>query len=151
MNILAIDPGPKESAFCVWDGKQIVASGKVESIKVCGLIASGTIVSSDVVAVEHLQCFGMGVGREVFETAYWIGEFRREARFNNVKFVPVTRMEVKQHFCHSARATDSNIKFALEDRFGAKGTKKNPGLMYPLVGSDMRSAFAIAVMVFDKQ
>lgn len=148
MRILGIDPGPKESAFCVWDGEKIIGANKILNEFIFTQITNtGEGVT---VAVEHLQCFGMGVGREVFETAYWIGEYRRDCYLKRVKFLPVTRLEVKQHFCHNARATDSNIRYALEDRFGKKGTKKAPGLMYPLVGSDMRSAFAIAVMVYDK-
>lgn len=148
MIVLGIDPGPKESAFCRWDGSQIHDAGK-EANEQLRLRLSKTRV--DAVACEHLQCFGMGVGKEVFETAYWIGEYRGLVSFElGEKFIPVFRSEVKQYFCHSARATDSNIRFALEDRFGPKGTKKAPGLMYPLVGSDMRSAFAIAVMVYDK-
>lgn len=149
MRILGIDPGPKESAFCLWDGERIVGANKNLNGEIFTQIVN-LATGDSIVAVEHLQCFGMGVGREVFETAYWIGDFRGFCRIRQVKFIPVTRLEVKQHFCHSARATDSNIKFALEDRFGPKGTKKKPGLMYPLVGSDMRSAFAIAVMVYDR-
>jgi hypothetical protein len=36
----------------------------------------------------------------------------------------------------------------LKDRFGEKGTKKNPGLTYGLI-ADMWQAFAIAVMAYD--
>lgn len=153
MRILGIDPGPKESAFCVWDGKRIIASGKWENENVRNLIVFGVDSlnkhSNAICAVENFQSFGMGVGREVFETCYWIGEFRNECKHTGMVYTPVMRLDVKQHFCHTARATDSNIRFALEDRFGKKGTKKAPGIMYPLVGSDMRSAFAIAVMVYD--
>ncbi len=148
MRILGIDPGPKESAFALWNGQLIVGANKIPNENIFTQIVNAG--ENVIVAVEHLQCFGMGVGKEVFETAYWIGDFRGECRRRNVKFIPVTRLEVKSHFCHSARATDSNIRFALEDRFGPKGTKKSPGLLYPLVGSDMRSAFAIAVMTYDK-
>lgn len=151
MTVLGIDPGPKESAFCAWDGERILCAEKSPNQNLRQMLSNGMWPES-LVAVEHLQCFGMGVGREVFETAYWIGEFRGLVSYELGRvFIPVTRLEVKTHFCHSARATDSNIRFALEDRFGPKGTKKNPGLMYPLVGSDMRSAFAIAVMVHDKK
>lgn len=151
MRILAIDPGPKESAFCVWDGERIIESGKVESPRILDLIIKTSTYNDSTVACEHLQYYGMAVGKEVFDTAYWIGDFRGKCRDSQIAFIPVFRSEVKQHFCHSTRATDSNIRYALEDRFGKKGTKKAPGLMYPLVGSDMRSAFAIAVYVMDKQ
>ena len=150
MRVLGIDPGPKESAYCVWDGEKIQDSGKVPTEAVLDVIYKASTFNETCVACEHLQCFGMGVGKEVFETAYWIGDFRGHCRHHGIKFIPVFRGDVKSYWCQSQRATDSNIRFALEDRFGPKGTKKNPGLMYPLVGSDMRSAFAIAVMVHDK-
>jgi hypothetical protein len=146
MKVIGLDPGPKETAIVIWDGTMLLGAGKYENPKILACLD----VQDAVVACEHLQCFGMGVGKEVFETAYWIGDFRAECRNLNLRFVPVFRSEVKIHHCQSAKANDSNIRYALEDRFGKKGTKKRPGLMYPLVGSDMRSAFAIAVMVYDR-
>lgn len=153
MRVVGIDPGPVETALCVWDGKQILAAWKEPHDRALTLIANYKALHIDIAAVEILQCFGMGVGKEVFETAYNIGELRAECRHTGggVEYVPVTRIQVKIYHCHSARATDSNIRFALEDRFGPKGTKKNQGVMYPLVGSDMRSAFAIAVMIHDQR
>ena len=149
MRILGVDPGPRESAYCAWDGQRIIESGKVDSKYILDLIYKASTFQESRVACEHIQCFGLGVGKEVFETAYWIGEFRCFSGLHNIEFVPVFRSEVKQHHCHSARATDSNIRYALIDRFGDKGTKKAPGLTYPLKG-DLWSAFAIAVMTFDK-
>jgi hypothetical protein len=144
MMILGIDPGPKQSACLTWDGEQIRGAAITENSQL-RLEYTGNIV----VAVEHLQCFGMAVGASVFETAYWVGEFRRACKLANLPFVPVTRGEVKMHWCHSMRATDSNIRQALIDRFGAPGVKKSPGLTYGLK-KDLWSAFAIAAMTWDK-
>ena len=143
--ILGIDPGPTESAYCLWDGSKIHRMGVVFSQDIRHTLRPGMTV-----ACEHLQCFGMAVGREVFETAYWIGEFRGECRVSGLPFVRVMRTEIKMHFCNSMRAKDSNIRAALIDRFGAPGKKASPGLTYGLKG-DIWSAFAIAVYATDKQ
>jgi hypothetical protein len=106
--------------------------------------------SNMVVACEHLQCFGMAVGASVFETAYWIGDFRCSCKANGALWLPVYRSEVKMHFCNSMRAKDPNIRQVLIDRLGKPGTKKNPGATYGVKG-DIWSALAIAVMVGDKK
>ena len=146
--ILGIDPGPTRSAFCMWDGEKIRLFGTKDNNSVANelvkLDGSGTVVGC-----EHLQCFGMAVGKDVFETAYWVGDFRATCREFSVPFVRVYRGQVKMHHCQSMRAKDSNIRQALIDRFGPPGTKKAPGLTYGLKGDEW-SAFAIAVMVADK-
>lgn len=146
--ILAIDPGPRESAFCLWDGERIIGANKILNEYVFTQIVNAG--EGALVAVEHLQCFGMAVGASVFETAYWVGEYRSFCKLKSVEFARVFRSEVKMHFCHSMRAKDANISQALRDRFGGKGTKKSPGLTYGLK-ADMWSAFAIAVMTHDKR
>lgn len=145
--ILGIDPGPTQSAFVLWNGERIGTHGKWTNDEVRGLIS--TFDGGNVqIACEHLQCFGMTVGKDVFETAYWIGDFRGEARKLNMPFIRVFRGEVKMHLCNSMRAKDSNIRQALIDRFGAPGTKKNKGLTYGL-SKDLWSAFAVAVLAMD--
>lgn len=144
MTILAIDPGPRQSAWCMWDGEKIMGKG----IIVNELADELPLVNT--VAVEHLQCFGMSVGKEVFETAYFIGELRARVKAFGQVFIPVFRKEIKLHFCESMRATDSNIRTALIDRFGPPGTKRQPGPTFGLK-KDMWSAFAIAVYAWDKQ
>jgi hypothetical protein len=147
--ILGIDPGPFESACVWWDGEKISGFGINKNAVVSDVISSPHYPKA-VVAVEHLQCFGMAVGKEVFETAYWIGHFRCQAINARRMFLPVFRSEIKMYYCNSMRAKDSNIRQALIDRFGKPGTKKAPGLTYGIHG-DIWSAFAIAVMVMDKK
>lgn len=151
--ILALDPGPVQTAYLQWNGHEITGVNIASNESVASLIeAYGKFGDRKViVACEHLQCFGMPVGKEVFETAYWIGEFRATCRlYHRLTFQRVMRSEVKMHLCNSMRATDANIRQALIDRFGDKGTKKAPGVTFGL-RKDLWSAFAIAVMVHDKQ
>lgn len=145
MTILGIDPGPKQSAWCFWDGSRIYDKGISDNSDMPLVIER--VAFGEAIACEHLQCFGLAVGAEVFETAYWIGEFRALARPR--RFIRIMRGDVKMQLCNSMRAKDSNIRQALIDRFGAPGVKKAPGLTYGLK-ADMWSAFAVAVTAYDR-
>jgi len=146
-SILALDPGPEQTAF----------------FRICGIYWSWDIRSNEdilslldfkaigfIVACEEIASFGMPVGAETFETVRWEGEFRHACRLTGIEFRPVKRLQIKMHHCKSARASDSNIRQALVDRFGKHGTKKNPGRIYGIHGKDIWSAFAIAVWMQDQ-
>lgn len=149
--IFAIDPGPTLTAYVVWNGSKPLEGAIVPSEQLVRqlTVSNGTYdLSIKGVACEHLQCFGMAVGKEVFESAYWIGEWRRFCRDVRLPFYRVFRSEVKMAICGNARATDSNIRCAILDHFGGKtvavGNKKNPGPLY-WVKKDLWSALAVAI------
>jgi hypothetical protein len=142
--VLAIDPGPVESAWLVYDpgrpGPQDFA--KESNGTVLARVRNRAFpVEVGHLAVEMIASYGMAVGKEVFETCVMIGRYV-EAWDGVFSFV--YRRDVKLHICGSARATDSNIRAALIDKFGAQGSKKNPGVTYGLA-RDTWSALAIAV------
>lgn len=143
MKIFAIDPGPVQSAYVLWDGSALLDKGKVPSAQILPLLG----IHEDCKFVcEMIACYGMAVGAEVFETCVWIGRFLEKLQGNMER---MRRLDCKMHLCHSARANDSNIRQALIDRFGAPGTKKAPGVTFGLSG-DMWAAFAVAVTAYDK-
>ena len=148
MRILAIDPGNTESAYVVWDGKEIICFAKESNAIIKDLLSNKWAYAStyDLCAIEMVASYGMPVGATVFETCVWIGRFYEHAHDVSL----VYRKDVKMHLCGQTRAKDSNIIQALKDRFGEKGTKKNPGLTYGLA-KDTWQAFALAVYVYDKQ
>lgn len=141
--IVAIDPGPKESALVIWNGKHIQTAVKEPNDDIRFRLSER--YHRDVVC-ERVESYGMAVGREVFETCFWTGRFW-EASAGGFLLVP--RREVKLHVCGRPQAKDANIRQALIDRFGAKGTKKDPGLTYQLK-ADTWQAFALAVTTFDR-
>lgn len=150
---MGIDPGPTQSAFCLFDGEKVWNPSIVANDVLISMIPFPTHADPNViVAVEHLQCFGLAVGAEVFETAYWIGEIRRACRYREVSFVKILRSEVKMHLCHSMKAKDANIRQALIDKFGGRekaiGKKKSPGPLHGVYG-DIWSALAIAITTFE--
>ena len=129
--ILAIDPGEVESAWVEYlpEIQQIVSHGKTTNEGVINVLIRSE--PSDF-AIEMVQCFGMPVGRETFETCLWIGRFLWEfERFeykginpSPVKTAKIFRKTVCGHICNNACAKDSNIRQALIDRFG--GSKDHP-------------------------
>jgi hypothetical protein len=149
--ILGIDPGPKQSAFLLWDAeKQAIHNvfGIMENNQLREELKTWLrhdIYPGMTVAIEMVQSFGMPVGKEVFETVLFIG--RLVEIFDGGGHL-VYRKDIKIHFCQTVRATDSNIRTALIDRFGDPGTKKAPGMLYG-IKKDAWSALAVAVFYAD--
>ena len=152
MRLLAIDPGPEQSAALTYDTDkaQPIAWMKCANDVVRNLITSADDV--DHLAIEGLASYGMPVGAEVFETAYWIGGFIERWLFGR-PYSPrprlIYRKDVKLHICGNTRAKDANVRQALIDRYGpgkerAVGLKKSPGPLYGLT-SDCWSALAVAI------
>ena len=145
MKILAIDPGNIESAYVLWDGSKIIEFDKWSNNVLKNYIGNKLIpLDYDQCAIEMVASYGMSVGQTIFDTCVWVGRFQENAHNVNLIF----RREVKLHLCGQTRAKDSNIIQALKDRFGEKGTKKNPGLTYGL-SKDVWQAFALAVYFYD--
>ena len=148
--ILAVDPGPKQSAWCEYAPEAPIKAGILPNEELLSAIRSEAAfghLAWDCVAIEMIASYGMSVGREVFETCVWIGRFV-EAWGGPHVLIP--RLDVKMAICRNSRANDSNIRRALLDRFGEQGTKKAPGPTYGLAG-DQWSALAVAVTYADRQ
>jgi hypothetical protein len=141
--ILAIDPGPIESTYVLL-GNQIIENKTVNNIQMNdvleGLAAGGMKVE---VICEEVASFGMPVGKAVFDTCRWEGEFRCLCRERGIPFYSVTRTTIKIFWCNSVRAKDANIRQRLLDFYGPPGTKKAPGPTYG-ISKHAWSALAIA-------
>ena len=145
MTVLAIDPGPSQSAYVIWSGQSVRFAAIVPNLD---LISGHFTSTADVCAIEMIASYGMAVGKEVFETCCWIGRFHQVWWDSHGAEDPllILRRDVKLHHCHSARATDANVRTALIDKYGPQGTKKAQGPTYGLK-SHLWSAFAIATFV----
>lgn len=151
MKIIAIDPGCHESAWIAYgeDG-QIIEFGKEPNEQLLARLRTPQ-PSVGHLACEMVASYGMAVGKEVFETVLWIGRFIEAwgGQPDGGQHTLVYRKDVKLNICGSVRANDSNIRQALIDRFGAPGTKKEPGATYG-ISKDVWSALAVAVTYTDK-
>lgn len=143
--ILAIDPGSEQSAYCLMTNNYYPEQiGKVDNedlLKIIKEESYGTLV------VEMVACYGMAVGKSIFETCVWIGRF---IEAHDGKFEYIYRREEKINLCNSMKAKDSNIRQALIDRFGVVGVKANKGWFYGFK-SDIWSSYAVGVTYLDKE
>lgn len=165
MLILAIDPGPTESAWLLWhaEAERIEQMGIEPNLALRERIYDDSH-AWDRLVIEQIASYGMAVGAEVFQTCVESGRFaeawrRRESwkpsvtaeqvdHYRPVAWVP--RLWVKQTLCRDSRAKDTNIRQALIDRYGPQGTKKAPGKLYG-VRSHIWAALAVAVTFADLQ
>ena len=148
--ILAIDPGSKDSAFVlIGDDMKPIEFWKVDNQE---LINKLYRFPRQHFALEMVASYGLAVGKEVFDTVFWIGRFWEKADFPNKKLI--YRKDEKMNLCHSMKAKDGNITQALVDRFAygipnkGKGTKKNPGPFFGFAG-DIWQAYACGVTYRD--
>ena len=146
--ILGIDPGNERSAFIFWDGERVRGRDTVKNESILDL--AGVAKSEEcAIGIEMVSCYGMPVGKEVFETCVWIGRFIQAVGEASL----IYRHEIKSHFCNSQRAKDGNIRQALIDRFGGKeraiGKKKSPGPLYGVKGDEW-AALAVALCLGDR-
>ena len=149
--ILGLDPGYERSAVVAFDGFTVLDCGINPNLDMLDYLEIERDRGPRQLVVEQIESFGMAVGKEVFETVFWTGRFVQA--WMPKSFARVPRRLVKQHLCHTARATDANIRQALIDRFGgtdtAIGKKKTPGPLYG-VRSHCWAALAVAVTWYDQ-
>lgn len=147
MTVLGIDPGPKESAYVVWDGSKVIEAGKIPSANILDLEPDAK--GWELVAIECCTGYGMQVGQETFETIRWEGKY--EYVFEHlVNTRRVSRKEVKRLLCENATANDKFVRQALIDRIGPQGTKRAPGPLFGIT-DDKLAALAVAVYAWDME
>ena len=167
MNVLAIDPGPEFSAWVEYDGESVLDFGKWLND---GVLAKLTTFprTSLYLAVEMPACYGMPVGKSIFDTCLMVGRFVQAwggaADYNLVlrrgRWGPEPDTTgasgafpgVCTTLCRHNGAKDKNIRRAILDRFPASGggatpqvgTKPKPGPLYG-VSCDVWAALAVAI------
>lgn len=125
--ILALDAGTTRSAWVLVDDGMPVRWGWDTNQYVRGT-AEFYAIDPDQVVIEDITHYGkdIAVGKDVFETLKWMGRFDPDC---TATFIP--RPEIKLYLCGSPRATDTNIRQAIIDRFGGQekaiGGKKCQG------------------------
>lgn len=145
MRIMAVDPGPIESGWCLMLDGMILQAGVDDNQTLLAMLQGWELHMGDTLAIEMIASYGMAVGREVFETCVWVGRFAQAWHQPNAVRL-VYRRDVKLHLCGNAKAKDANIRQALLDLLGPQGTKKEPGPTYG-VKSHAWAALGVAVTV----
>lgn len=161
MKVYAIDPGNTKSAMCVIDADTLRPLDAVILVNdlLMQRIRRTKLEEEDSVAIEMLQSYGNLIGRDVLETAVWIGRFYeaflRKMPITGAHPTMVFRMEEKMHICGDPKAGDTNIRRALIDRFcdhdfrTGRGTIKSPDWFHGFA-KDMWAAYAVGLTHIEK-
>lgn len=132
MTIMAIDPGPEQSAQVTVrvtaDGAMTIIDHGIQRNEVIRADVYGFAIASPValygdgerrLVIEQIASMGMAVGAETFETCVWTGRFLETFEgTSNITAHRIPRVPIKVHLCGTAKAKDANIRQALIDRFG---------------------------------
>ena len=154
--ILAIDPGNEYTAYVLVDNQTYkpLEFAKLPNDEFRTKLAEQCMnIALKEVVMELVGHYGTGMpaGRTVLDTCYESGGFKEIVRHCTGRYPDmVLRPTVKTVICGTPRAKDSNVIQALKDRFGDKGTKKNPGWFYGFK-ADCWQAYALGVAWLDKQ
>lgn len=138
MNVLAIDPGPVESAFVLYDGARILDHGHVSNIALLNRLKQRSFGDDYLTVIEQIEGMGIQAGASIFETCFWSGRFAQASRpFDRLK-----RKAIKRHLCGRVNAKDHDVRASLIARFGG----------FPAGFTGHRfAALAVAVTWMDQQ
>lgn len=153
MKILGLDPGTEKTGYVIYDTDTHSITDK--GIDNNDMVLDGImhVCEYDEVAIEMVASYGMPVGKEVFETVFWIGRFFEMAeRLGKTAYRYYKKTDVNPSICFTSNVKDANIRRALLDMFpktggGSEpviGTKKQPGVLYGF-NSHMYPALAVAL------
>ena len=150
MNILAIDPGSKQSGYVIWDmtALKALSMDHCPNEVIYRLIEKESIATIQAVAIERIRGYGIVAGDDTFDTCEWVGRFQSIAEQRGIPTVLIPRKDIKRHLCGNVTTNDKYIRQALIDRFGDVGTKKAPGPLYGISGH-LWSALAVGVTWMD--
>jgi hypothetical protein len=148
VTLYAIDPGTEQSAVVTMVDGSIYSAVIWPNADVLERLEEGAYGPTHLV-IEHIQSYGMPVGREIFDTVFWSGRFAQAwEKAAGQKWTLLSRRDVKLHICGSPQAKDANIRQALIDRYGGKVATKKGGPLYG-IRSHLWAALALAVTYQD--
>lgn len=151
---LSIDPGTTESAYVLYrieDGA-LLDKHKVNNDLMLDIMSILFQNNPCMLSIEMVACYGMAVGKTVFETCLWTGRFIERWSMLGGPYMQVYRRDVKMHLCNIPRAKDSNVRQAIIDMYppdgGGRnpqvGTKRQPGPLFG-VSKDIWAALGVAI------
>lgn len=161
MSILAIDPGPRKSAYVklAWGRCSLYVIESRDAMpneELLALISRYVNKCPPVFVIEIMTYYGKDqtVGSDITRACIWIGRFEQAyyVLSGEQSFHELTKPQINRQICGHSYAKKPEVHAALIDRFeptggGAKprkGTKKQPG---PLFGVKGHAWDALAVAV----
>jgi len=160
--VIAIDPGPTESAVVLWDGEKIISSCDMPNENIVEALAEWDeaipewdterpLDTDYVCAIEQLRGFGVLASDAIFDTCWWSGRFAQAFGMKRTHMIP--RKKAAAHICGTGGISkDQFVREAIIQRFGGKekavGSKKSPGILYG-ISSHKWAALCIALYYWD--
>jgi hypothetical protein len=150
--VLAIDPGPIESAYAILHRKdlRVMSFQKADNYTIRSLCRQ---LSCHDIRIEMIASYGMAVGASVFETCVWVGRFMEVSMDQHERVGRVFRREVKLHLCGNPRAKDANIRQAIIDKYESMhgvGVTKKGGMLYR-ASKDVWAAIGVGITAIEKE
>lgn len=155
ITVFSIDPGNIESAYTIWNGKEILEFGKVKNEELISILSDPKMKHVKYhFVIEMIASYGLATGASIYDTCVFIGRYYQKI-IDTYPVIPnlslVFRREVKMHLCHSMKAKDGNIRQALIDRFEPElQAKQRPKGILKGLTADCWQAFALAVTYYDQ-
>lgn len=124
MIILAIDPGTATSGWVMWDQINPPTGSPDQPNEgfLRWLAELPPVIHGHpwLTVCEMPQYYGKdrSVGMDIFETCYWVGNFRWAVAGRGLPFHRLRRPAVRAHICGTAQSNDRLVRQALIDRFG---------------------------------
>ena len=116
MEILAIDPGSKQSAFVIYNGesRELVEFGILPNEE---LVLRLDEIIAEVMVIEQIKSYGMPIGDTVLDTVLWSGRFIQAWSF---RWERIPRKTIATELCGSPRSNDRNCRLELLNLWGGK-------------------------------
>lgn len=151
MKILAIDPGPVESAYVVCDPevREISSAHKLPNQELIELLGTFGGSLADILVGEMVTSYGMTVGQPIFDTIFYLGYFVSTWGAYGMPWYLVSRKELKK-IVDAPKVSDSTVRAVMIDWWGPQGTKKEPGVTYGLA-KDTWAALALATYYYQER
>lgn len=147
--VFAIDAGDTQSGFAILESKTKLLRipgeltfGKVSNEKILELIARWHGRCD--FAIEFPYPKNNVVPYEVFVMAAWVGRMEQVLAQLGKGYAKIFRHREKSVMCKNGSATDAQIRAAVIDVMGGKGTASNPGPTFG-VSADVWQAIAVGI------
>ena len=147
--ILAMDPGTNKSALIAWDGANMIYRATPANETILNELLPLWIMDTQILVIEDIV-YANDAGRELFTTVRWTGRFEQQWLFLGGKTIYVPRSTVKTHICGKGTVKDSNVNFALRERF-AGGQKVTRASILWKMEEHEKQALALAVCYWDRE
>lgn len=150
MRVLGLDPGTTQTGLALFDPVAGTIQGlHQDNEQVLQFLQMMAPLPDQLLILEGIKSYGRAVGQSVFQTCCWLGRFMETWDRPGGLWACYYQEQAKLWLTKSLKSKPSEINRSLQDRWGAKGTKKQPGRLYGFKGDHCFSALAIATYGLD--